>query len=116
MLALTDLGVEQDAAGDWTIIADDTRRIAARRGRSRDPAQLSEILAELDEMHSGAIEALTPPEIVETDPKGPENRPPLTPTNPPPIAKANTMVDGPSRPGVNIGNVATNDTPQRIKS
>lgn len=104
VLALTDLGQEQDAAGDWTTIADDARRIAARRGRTRDPVRLSRLLAELDELHDGAIEALTPPEIVKTDPKGPDNRPPLTPTNPSPIAKANTNVDGPSRPDVLRGN------------
>lgn len=100
VLALTDLGQEQGAAGDWQTIADEVRRLAARRGRSRDPARLSVILRELDELHSGAIEALTPSEDVETDPKGPENRPLLTPTNPSTIAKANTKADRPNRPGV----------------
>lgn len=115
VLALTDLGQEQDAAGDWTTIANSTRNIAARRGRSRDPARLSEILMKLDELHSGAIEALTPPEIVETDPKGPESRPPLTPTNPPTIAKANTIMDGPNRSGVNIGTESGAKTRQQLQ-
>lgn len=99
VLALSDLGQEQGAAGDWETIAAEAKRLAASRGRSRDPSVLSAILAELDELHQGAVDALTPCEAVNSDPTGPENRPLLTPTNHPSIAKANTSDDGPSRPG-----------------
>ncbi|ONF49426.1 plasmid replication protein RepC [Methylobacterium radiotolerans] len=101
VLALTDLGQEQGAAGDWQGIAAMAKRLAASRGRSRDPSVLTAILGELAELHQGAIDALTPAEPVDSDPMGSENRPLLTPTTHLTIAKANTRADGPSRPGVN---------------
>lgn len=104
VLALTDLGQDQGAAGDWLAIADEAKRLAASRGRSRDPSVLSAILAELDELHQGALEALTPTGPVNSDPKEPENRPLLTTTNQLSIAKANTSGDGPSRPGAVVRN------------
>ena len=107
VLSLSDLGQQEEAAGDWQGIDARARQLAASRGDSRDPATLGLILAALDELHQGALEALTPAEAkasepVENDPVGPENRPLLTPTNQLSIAKANTEADGPSRPGALI--------------
>lgn len=98
VLALTDLGQDQGAAGDWQAVAAEAKRLAASRGRSREPSVLSAIVTELDELHQAALEALTPSKPVNSDPTGPENRPLLTTTNHPSIAKANTSGDGPSRP------------------
>jgi len=117
VLSLCDMARETGAAGDWERVDAEARRIAAQRGGSYEPRQLAQILAELTMLRTSAIEALTPAEPVDnsaseaaetannsvnTDPTGPENRPPLTPTNPPSIAKANTeqKSDGPNRPGV----------------
>lgn len=117
VLSLCDMAHETGAAGDWERVDADARSIAASRGSSYEPRQLAQILAELTMLHAAAVEALTPVEpvdnspeahaettsvSVDTDPKGPENRPPLTPTNPPSIPKGNTeqKMDGPSRPGV----------------
>ncbi|MDH0699710.1 MULTISPECIES: plasmid replication protein RepC [unclassified Agrobacterium] len=128
ILSLTELGQDGGAAGDWQGVASEAYRIAGRRSGSYDPRHLAAILSELDELHEAAVEALTPAEPaeqmdqnadhavsdpVDTDPKGPENRPAITPTNPPSIAKANTEADGPSRPGV-IRRSAANqhDTPR----
>ncbi len=107
VLSLSDLGQEEGAAGDWQGIDARARQLAASRGDSRDPATLGLILAALDELHQGALEALTPVEAkasepVESDPVGPENRLLLTPTNHLSIAKANTEADEPSRPGALI--------------
>jgi replication initiation protein RepC len=124
VLSLAELGQENGSAGDWEGVTSEAYRIAGRRSGSYDPRHLSEILADLRELHEAAIEALTPaapvdnPPIsadhswsrsVDTDPKGPENRPAITPTNPPSIAKANTEADGPSRPEV----IRIGATPQR---
>lgn len=103
VLSLCDLGREEGAAGDWQAVDEEARQLAASKGQSRDPAILTPILVALNELHQGAIDALTPAknqlsEAVETDPVGPENRPLHTPTNQPLIAKANTKADGPSRP------------------
>jgi len=98
VLALADAGREQCAAGDWQRIEDDARQLAASRGTSREPGHLARIVAELDEIYQGALEALTPCETVDSDPVGPKNRPLHTTTNQLPIAKANTVEDGPSRP------------------
>jgi len=117
VLSLCDMARETGAAGDWERVDADARQLAASRGSSYEPRQLAQILAELTMLRAAAIEALTPAEpvdnpsaeavnlvsvSVDTDPKGPENRPPLTPTNPPSIPKGNTeqKMDGPSRPGV----------------
>lgn len=111
VLSLAELGQTSAAAGDWEAVASEAYRVAGRRSGSYDPRHLSEILAELHELHEAAVEALTPadavdseaakasPHPVDTDPKGPGNRPAITPTNRPSIAKANTEADGPSRPG-----------------
>ena len=102
ILSLADTGHEEGIAGDWPGIAAEARRIADLKGRSYDPALLAPIAAELDELHQGTIEALTPVETVNSDPVEPENRPLITTTKHPLIAKANTRADGPSRPGVDI--------------
>lgn len=104
VLSLCDLGREEGAAGDWEAVDAEARQLAASKGQSRDPAILAPILAALNELQQGALEALTPTEdqpseAVESAPVGPENRPLHTPTNQPLIAKANTEADGPSRPG-----------------
>ncbi|MDD1453348.1 replication initiation protein RepC [Sphingomonas sp. H160509] len=98
VLALADAGREQCAAGDWQRIEDDARQLAASRGTSREPGHLARIVAELDEIYQGALEALTPCGTVDSDPVGPENRPLHTTTNQLPNAKANTIEDGPCRP------------------
>ena len=125
VLSLAELGQEGGAAGDWEGVASEAYRVAGRRSGSYEPRHLSGLLAELRELHEAAIEVLTPaepvdemggsadqfsPNPVDTDPKGSENRPAITPTNPPSIAKANTEADGPSRPGV----VRTGAAPQRL--
>lgn len=130
VLSLAELGQEGDAAGDWEGVASEAYRIAGRRSGSYEPRHLSEILSELSELHEAATEALTPVgpvdethsnageatlNPVDTDPKGPENRPAITPTNPPSIAKANTEADGPSRPGV-IRRGAASKHPTQLQS
>lgn len=98
ILGLVDAGREQQAAGDWERIEDDTRQLAASRGTSREPCHLAQIVADLDEIYRGALEILSPYETVNSDPVGPENRPLHTTTNQLNIAKANTVEDGPNRP------------------
>lgn len=113
VLSLCDFGLEAVAAGDWEGLGDRVRLLARRRSALDDPRLLAQLLTEIEEMEAGAIEALTPiaveqdsrqitdvSESVDTDPTGPENRPPLTPTNHPSIPKGNTRADGPNRPGV----------------
>lgn len=127
VLSLAELGQESGAAGDWESVREDAYRLAAQRSGSYEPRHLSEILAALFELHEAAIEVLTPAEPVDsftgtadqttvhpvnTDPKGSEKRPAITPTNPPSIAKANTEADGPSRPGVIRRGAATTHNEQ----
>ena len=99
ILSLIDAGAEQGAeAADWPALARQACELAALRGDSRDPTYLSTIVGRLTirfEEVQAVLAALKP---VETDPKGPEIRPHYTPTNQDLIAKANTVVVGPSRP------------------
>lgn len=99
ILGLVDAGREQQAAGDWDRIEDDTRQLAASRGTSRDPSHLAQIVADLDEIYRGVLEVLSSCETVDSNPVGPENRPLHTTTNQLNIAKANTGDDEPSRLG-----------------
>lgn len=85
VLSLAELGQESGAAGDWQGVAAEARRIAGLRGGCYEPRVLSEILSQLQELRDAATQALTPGEPVdkgadpvETGPKGPENRPPIT--------------------------------------
>jgi len=98
---LTDAAQELGCAGggaEWSAWASQARRLAGERGDSHDPGRLAPIVARLAALHAEAQAALARAEPVETDPKGPENRPHYTSTNPPLLAKATTAVDGPQRP------------------
>lgn len=103
VLALTDDATAQEMAGaDWPAFAADARALAQQRGDSFDPAQLAPIAAQLGALQDRVRElveaAARPVEAVETDPKGPENRPHITPTNHLQAVDTATEVAGPDRP------------------
>jgi replication initiation protein RepC len=89
-------------AGGWPALAQRAMALAARRGEERDPRSLAPILAALealrDEAETKLLADATCGLAVETDPKGSEDRPSITPTNNLLIAKANTADAGPNRP------------------
>lgn len=83
-------------AGDWPALAAEAHALAALRGDIRDPGQLAPVLSRLEALSIMAEERLTAcVSPVETDPMGTTNRPPITPTIHPKIAKANTVEAGP---------------------
>jgi len=99
ILSLIDTGAGQSAGVvDWSALARQACELAALRGDSRDPTYLGSIVTRLTALFEEVQLALATLEPVETDPKGSEIRPHYTPTNHLPIAKANTVVVGPSRP------------------
>jgi len=99
VLALTDAGAAQGTAdADWPALAEEARQLAQLRGRSYDPAQLAPIVAQLAALHDRVSGLLVPVEPVETDPKGSENRPLLTPTIHLQSVETDTGAAGPSRP------------------
>ncbi len=99
ILSLIDTGAEQSAgAADWAALARQACELAALRGDSRDPTYLGTIVGRLTALFEEVQAALATLEPVETDPKGSETRPHYTPTNHRLIAKANTVVVGPSEP------------------
>jgi replication initiation protein RepC len=99
VLSLTDAAQELGRAdADWLALASQARQRAEQRGDSYDPGQLAPIVARLVALHAKVQAALAQSEAVETDPKGPENRPHHTPTNSPPLAEATTAADGPGQP------------------
>jgi replication initiation protein RepC len=89
-------------AGGWPALAQRAMALAARRGEERDPRSLAPILAALEALRDEAEAKLLADAAcglaVETDPKGSEDRPSITPTNNLLIAKANTADAGPNRP------------------
>ncbi len=99
ILSLIDTGAEQSAtAADWAALARQACELAALRGDSRDPTYLGTVMERLMALFEEVQAVLGTLEPVETDPKGPENRPHYTTTNHRLIAKANTVVVGPERP------------------
>jgi len=99
ILSLIDTGAEQSAeAADWSALARQACELAELRGDSRDPTYLGIIVGRLTALFEEVQAALATLEPVETDPKGSEIRPHYTPTNHRLIAKANTVVVGPSEP------------------
>jgi len=101
ILSLTDAAQDLGCVGggaDWPALAAATRRLAGQRGDSHDPGQLAPIVARLAALHAEVQVALARSEPVETDPRGPKNRPHHTPTKPPLLAEATAAADGPDRP------------------
>jgi replication initiation protein RepC len=99
ILSLTDAAQEQGRTGaDWLALDTKARQLAEQQRDSHDPGQLAPIVARLAALHAEVQAALARSEPVETDPKGPENRPHYTPTKLLPLAKAATAAGGPSRP------------------
>jgi replication initiation protein RepC len=82
-------------AGSWPALSAEAYALAGLRGDTRDPCQLAPVLARLESLLVMAEERLATCILpVETDPMGTTDRPPITPTNQPKIAKANTVVAG----------------------
>lgn len=107
VLGLSDAGAEQGRGGaDWPALAAEARALLARRGASEDPGQLAPLVEQLEALRARAQEGLAAAAEeasapVETDPKGPEERPHITPTNLLSISRGDTAVPspvGPDRP------------------
>ena len=82
-------------AGSWPALSAEAHALALLRGDTRDPSQLTPVLARLEALLVVADEQLTAGALpVETDPMGPIDRPPITPTNHLKIAEANTAAAG----------------------
>ena len=102
--ALAQAGGERGVAGlDWSALDRQALAVAAERSASEDPAQLAPLVERLTGLHAQAEAALfsgpgCPVDRGETEPSGPVDRTPNTPTNQP-IAEDDTIENaGPVRP------------------
>lgn len=107
VLMLTDAALMRGLSGaDWPALADAARRLFDLRGDSFDPAWLGPVagrlasLLELVREHVATADApeSVPVGIVDTDPKGPEKRPSITPTTHLGIVETTAAPVGPDRP------------------
>lgn len=99
ILSLAEFAVELGAAGDWKAVCDQAQALGSMRGKGYDPADLAPIVAMLGELLDGAKEVVQASVSSESDPLGPENRPPITSTNPANNSHREKVgMDGPSRP------------------
>lgn len=99
VLCLTDAGQEQCLeSADWMALDAQAREIASRRKGLEDPERLGLLLKQLHDLHGLVQASLTQDQAVNTDPLGSENRPHLTSTKSPSLAKATTAVEGAKPP------------------
>lgn len=121
VLALTDAAQERGVAGaDWPALAAEACRLYGLRGNGYDPAHLVPVAAQLVALRDRVEALLVAVEAVETDPMGPENRPPTTPTTHL-LSVPDTVAAGPDRPpaqrdGGSRGHPAPRATAERDES